>query len=50
MKYLIICIHPEYGASIVFETDDKMEAIRECNLYNRECSASRYTIYSEAEI
>ena len=50
MKYLVICIHPRDGATVVFQTDDKNEAIRECNLYNRECTVSRYTIYSEADI
>ena len=50
MKYLVICFHPVFGASIELETDNLMDAVRYCNGCNLECSEGRYTIYTEAEI
>ena len=50
MKYLIVCVHPRDGSTVIMETDDKMEAVRECNMYNALSREERYTIYQEAEI
>lgn len=49
MKYLIVCIHPRDGATVIRETDDMTEAIHLCNHYNWVDPTSRYTIYTEWE-
>lgn len=49
MKYLVVCINPDAGSSIEFETDDLDYAITYCNECNR-ANLSRYTIYTEAEV
>ena len=50
MKYLVICIHPEFGTTIELETDDLDRAVQYCNVCNAGNPESRYTIYTEADV